>query len=146
MSKETIEQFEKDRYLLVKNFISPELAKLMTTYTLHQNRHNRQPEGANGQIPHTHSVHGDYLMESVFEHTWPKMEELTGVELWPTYTFYRVYKQGDILKHHTDRPACEISVTVHVSTNLEENWPIWIKTPDVFTDSSKMELVSNVQR
>ena len=53
MSKETIEQFEKDRYLLVKNFISPELAKIMTTYTLHQARHNHQPEGANGQIPHT---------------------------------------------------------------------------------------------
>ena len=43
MSKETIEQFEKDRYLLVKNFISPELAKIMTTYTLHQARHNHQP-------------------------------------------------------------------------------------------------------
>ena len=62
MSKETIEQFEKDRYLLVKNFISPELAKIMTTYTLHQARHNHQPEGANGQIPHTHSVHGDFLI------------------------------------------------------------------------------------
>ena len=44
----------------------------MTTYTLHQARHNHQPEGANGQIPHTHSVHDDHLMESVFEYTWFK--------------------------------------------------------------------------
>ena len=135
MSKETIEQFEKDRYLLVKNFISPELAKIMTTYTLHQARHNHQPEGANGQIPHTHSVHGDHLMESVFEHTWPKMEELTGIELWPTYAFYRVYKQGDILKHHTDRPACEVSATICLGydySNLDAfkktdyNWQLWV--------------------
>ena len=40
------------------------------------------------------------------------MEELTGIELWATYAFYRVYKQGDILKHHTDRPACEVSATI----------------------------------
>ena len=79
MSKETIEQFKKDRYLLVKNFISPELAKIALTYTLHQARHNFKPEGATGQIPHTHSIHGDHMMESIFEHTWPKMEELTGV-------------------------------------------------------------------
>jgi hypothetical protein len=135
MSKETIEQFEKDRYLFVKGFIDPELAKLMTTYTLHKVRHEISPEGANGQIPHTHSVHGDHLMESVFEQTWPKMEELTGVELWPTYTFYRVYKQGDILKHHTDRPACEVSATICLGydySNLDAfkksdyNWKLWV--------------------
>ena len=50
MSKETIEQFEKDRYLFVKGFIDPNLAKLMTTYTLHKVRHEIQPEGADGQI------------------------------------------------------------------------------------------------
>ena len=43
MSKETIEQFEKDRYLFVKGFIDPELAKLMTTYTLHKVRHEISP-------------------------------------------------------------------------------------------------------
>ena len=135
MSKETIEKFEKDRYLFVKNFISPELAKIITTYTLHQNKFNNQPEAGHAQVPGTHSIHGDHLMESLVEHTWPKMEELTGVELWPTYTFYRLYKQGDILKHHTDRPACEVSATICLGydyCNLDAfkktdyNWKLWV--------------------
>ena len=29
------------------------------------------------------------------------------------------------LERHTDRPACEISVTLQISTNREEPWDIW---------------------
>ena len=42
---------------------------------------------------------------------------------------------------HADRPACEISVSVHISTNLEECWPLWIKTPDTYSDEKKTEVV-----
>ena len=71
-----------------------------------------------------------------------KLEKILDRKLYNTYYYDRFYFPGQELTIHVDRPACEISVTVHASTNLEENWPIWIKTPDVFTDSSKMELVS----
>ena len=47
------------------------------------------------------------------------------------------------MKKHTDRPACEISVTIHVSTNIKESWPIWIKTPDTFEDSSMKTLIAS---
>ena len=70
------------------------------------------------------------------------VETLIGRRLYETYYYDRFYFPGQELKKHIDRPACEISVTVHVSTNLKENWPIWIKTPDTFTDNSKMNLVS----
>ena len=30
----------------------------------------------------------------------------------PTYTYARIYKNGSVLKKHTDRPACEISLSV----------------------------------
>ena len=70
------------------------------------------------------------------------LEQAIGRKLYNTYYYDRFYFPGQELTIHADRPACEISVTVHASTNLEENWPIWIKTPDVFTDPSKMKLVS----
>ena len=135
MSKETAEQFKKDRYILIKGFLDPFIAKTAMKYTLHKAKWELNTEGEKAQIPHTHSIWGDHLMESLFETTWPKMEEITGEELWPTYTYYRVYKQGDILKHHTDRPACEISATICLGydyTNLDAykktdyNWEIWI--------------------
>ena len=70
------------------------------------------------------------------------LEQAIGRKLYNTYYYDRFYFPGQQLTVHADRPACEISVSVHVSTNLKENWPIWIKTPDVFADDSKMELIS----
>ena len=41
------------------------------------------------------------------------------------------------LANHADRPACEISVTLHVGSNISTPWPIWIKTPDTYLDANK---------
>ena len=32
-------------------------------------------------------------------------------------------------------------MTVHISTNLQEEWPIWIKTPDTYADKTKSEVL-----
>ena len=70
------------------------------------------------------------------------LEELLGRSLYNTYYYDRYYFPGQELTKHADRDACEISVTVNASTNLTEEWPIWIKTPDIYTDKSKLKLVS----
>jgi hypothetical protein len=57
------------------------------------------------------------------------MNELIGEKLLPTYAYARVYKNGAELKKHTDRPACEISVTVHLG-NDGTQWPICFTKPD----------------
>ena len=69
-----------------------------------------------------------------------KLEKHLGRKLYNTYYYDRFYNPGQALTIHADRDACEISVTVHVSTNLEgdaANWPIWIKTPDTYADETK---------
>ena len=66
-----------------------------------------------------------------------KIEKVIGRKLYNTYYYDRFYLPGQELKKHTDRPACEISISVHVSSNIDENWPIYIKTPDVYTVNSK---------
>ena len=53
----------------------------------------------------------------------PKMQQETGLELVPTYSYARIYKKGDILRRHKDRPSCEISTTIHLGGN---KWPIFI--------------------
>ena len=69
------------------------------------------------------------------------LEEAIGRKLYNTYYYDRYYYPGQQLIKHTDRPACEISVSVHISTNIKEDWPIYFKTPDKFTDITKKELV-----
>jgi Rps23 Pro-64 3,4-dihydroxylase Tpa1-like proline 4-hydroxylase len=39
-----------------------------------------------------------------------------------------VYKNGSELLRHTDRDACEISLTLHL--HGDSTWPIWIETPN----------------
>jgi len=135
MSEETAKLFKEQKYLFIKDFIDPDLAKLIKNYTLLQQQFFPHLEAENQQIPNTHSVYGDHMMDSLLGHTTPKMEELTGYQLFPTYTYYRVYKQGDTLKHHIDRASCEISATVCLGydySNLETfsgtdyNWKLWV--------------------
>lgn len=74
-----------------------------------------------------------------------KIEKSIGKKLYNTYYYDRFYFPGQDLKRHTDREACEISVTVHVGTNLPENkkdWPIWIKTPDTYENKKKEKIKS----
>lgn len=73
-----------------------------------------------------------------------KIEKIIGRKLYNTYYYDRFYNPGQALAKHTDRPACEISVTLHVSTNLEgddANWPIHIKTPDTYVDKTKQQIL-----
>jgi hypothetical protein len=71
-----------------------------------------------------------------------KLEEAIGKKLYNTYYYDRFYNPGQALTIHADRPACEISVTVHVGSNISTPWPIWIKTPDTYSDDKKTEVVS----
>ena len=53
------------------------------------------------------------------------VEKESDLKLFPTYAYWRYYVFGAILKKHTDRPACEISVTACIKKY--DNWPIVIE-------------------
>jgi hypothetical protein len=52
------------------------------------------------------------------------VEKLTGKSLDPTYSYFRVYKHGDVLEAHLDRPSCEISLSLTLGFEAPEPWPI----------------------
>lgn len=57
-----------------------------------------------------------------------EVANLVGEMVLPTYTYARIYKNGDVLKRHIDRPACEISLSVHLQGDKE--WPIYMEKPN----------------
>ena len=67
------------------------------------------------------------------------IEDILGMDLHPTYFYDRFYYMGQELKKHTDRPACEISVTLQISSNNKEPWPIWFENSDGSKNSIIME-------
>jgi len=105
--------FKNNKYTVVKGLLCEKICKIAEQYCLFQMLNNFKPDrGEFAQVPDTHSVHADSLMESILLSVKPDIEKVTGLKLIPTYSYYRVYKPGDILKDHTDRPSCEISATV----------------------------------
>ena len=75
------------------------------------------------QVPNTYSHYADPVMETLLMKVLPIMKRETDLDLIPTYSYARIYKQGDILKRHKDRPSCEISTTIHLGGT---KWPIFI--------------------
>ena len=59
-----------------------------------------------------------------------KIEPILGIDLLPTYFYERFYYVGQQLYRHSDRPACEVSVTLQISTNSSNPWPIWFEKPN----------------
>ena len=75
------------------------------------------------QVPNTYSHYADMVMETLMMKVLPRMEKETGLRLLPTYSYARIYKNGDILKRHKDRPSCEISTTLNLGG---DPWAIFI--------------------
>jgi hypothetical protein len=42
----------------------------------------------------------------------PLISAVSGKNLAPTYCFFRIYRRGDVLRFHTDRPACDHSMSL----------------------------------
>jgi len=144
------ESFEKNGYLVIKNLWDAEelyhpvpeergqmnwWGKKMDQFTHHEVE--MQVEGSTSRYwhPQYRAIHSGIRM---------KLEEHLGRKLYNTYYYDRFYYPGQELTRHADRDACEISVTVHVSTNLtgeNADWPIWIKTPDTYTDEKKTQVL-----
>jgi len=131
--------FKKNKYVVIKQVISKELATFIYNYFLMKKQvydtclKERyispyedllgQYEPADGQIPHTYSNYSDIAMETLLLKCQPIMEKITGLKLNPAYSFIRLYKKGDILYRHKDRFSCEISTTMNLGG---DPWSIYL--------------------
>lgn len=126
----SIENFEKNGFCLIKSVISNELRDFITQYTLFDEMQNFNPENKDHQVPGTHSQYGDPAMETLLLLIAELVEKNTGLQIYPTYSYYRVYRPGDILIKHNDRESCEISATLCLNHSYiidDYTWPIYME-------------------
>jgi len=132
--------FKKNKYTIIRQAISKDLAVFVANYfsmqkqvydTCREARYISpfeniigHYEGSDEQIPNTYSQYSNIAMETLMLKCQPKMEEVTGLKLYPAYTYARIYKKGDILKKHKDRFSCEISTTMNLGG---DPWPIYLE-------------------
>ena len=129
--------FKKNKYKVLRAAISPELSKFVYTYFLNKRTTARflfdqkylSPFNTeygvwnDEQVPNTYSHYSDIAMETLLQQVKPVMEKHTGIKLSPTYSYARIYKEGDVLARHKDRYSCEISTTLNLGG---ESWPIYL--------------------
>ena len=129
--------FKKNKYTVLKNVISKDVADMAYSYFLNKRKVTRvllderfiSPftdyfgVWTDEQVPNTYSHYADILMETLLDKVKPTMEKHTGLKLSPTYSYARIYKNGDVLARHKDRYSCEISTTLNLGG---ESWPIYL--------------------
>ena len=130
--------FKKNNYMVIRKAIDPKIAEFVMNYFMMKRQVARTMFDEkfispfttewgvwnDQQAPETYSHYGDIAMETLLLAVLPKMEKETGLSLYPTYAYARIYKNGDILHRHKDRFSCEISTTMNLGG---DKWPIYIE-------------------
>lgn len=113
--------FEKNGFLVIKNFITKSRAKKLSKEFVEFCDKNPHECTSDPQVPGTPAKHNyTSFLELLCEKT-PEVSKILDETVLPTYCYSRVYKNSDILEKHTDRDECEISLTVHLDGDQEWN-------------------------
>lgn len=126
-----------DKIKKVKNLWSVEQSNEVLSYMLDSQRLGRCPIG-DSQAPNSFLFSHDSFLNVMGFRTLDKMKEASGRDLFPTYTYGRIYRSEgpfsdfpDELVPHKDRPSCEISATITIGypeeISFENIWPVYIQ-------------------
>ena len=130
--------FKKNKFTVIEKALDPSIANFVYNYflmkrqvakTMFDERYISPFTTEFGvwndeQVPNTYSHYADIAMETLLLAVQPIMEKQTGLKLVPTYSYARIYKNGDVLHRHKDRFSCEISTTLNLGG---DPWPIYIE-------------------
>lgn len=119
-------EFYDKGYKVIRNLIDKDTIKKLQ---LHCQKAYRDGEGNvdDKQASGSPSFYNDELMEKLQKKILLNVEKHSGLKLFKTYTYWRMYRRGTILKAHTDRPACEVSITLQIEG---KSWPLFIMNRD----------------
>lgn len=127
--------FRRDRYVVLRSWLPNPQLSFAYRYVRKLARRGLMSPG-DEQVPGTPSGASDWVMDGLLSDLLPAAEKASGLHLFPTYAYFRVYKRGDVLKVHKDRPSCEVSVTLCLGYSAPAPWPIWILGPNGRTEIS----------
>lgn len=133
------EIFETRGCVRVKEFVDAPTVSVVSQYLENRIRRGEWVEGEEkGPGKSTEmAYYADPLIEALLLSYKDTVELIVGKELLPTYTYSRIYQPGEMLKEHTDREACEISVTVNVASKGSVS-PVYMQYKDNTPEMHKL--------
>ncbi len=112
----------KENYKILRNFFTLEKCKEMTEKLneLVQRGIYRNPDPLCTLSPAFYGIFNDELVQIQ-----QNIETEISEELYPCYSYARIYQENDSLPPHSDRPSCEISLTLTLDYE-KYKWPFWM--------------------
>jgi len=136
----------EEAYKVIRNAISNDTVELIKNSILISRQvdyfnkkidQNNLTAFGDDQSPISYAGYSSIVSDALMMTLHPLVEEVTGLELHPTYTYSRIYWKGSTLPKHTDRPSCQFSITVCIS-NDPDPWiifmggtPVWLEPGDL---------------
>lgn len=112
--------------MIIKNLIPKEFCQFFTHVLLRNIDLQEQKE--DNQVENSLTIMQHHIVfETLHERLWPKIESVVGKKLMPTYAYARLYQNGNELKKHVDRPACELSVTIQLGRSHHYAYPFYLE-------------------
>jgi hypothetical protein len=133
LAMEVLGDYHRDGYAHLKGLVPPEVAREL----LHSLKEDIGP----GPIALSRVTdHPNLLRRAAFEiyghhykpflfFLWgltPIVSSLVGRELLPTYDYFRVYREGDVCRVHSDRYSCEHSMSLTLDYSDGEPWDLQV--------------------
>lgn len=131
----------KQDYYIIKNAISKELAAFIALeFSMMETtcRHLYPDANLADLCENTFARYSPLMMETLSVLLQPKIEEVVGMKLFPTYSYARIYYKDTELQHHFDRESSEVTVSVCLQQNA--NWPLYVKNADGVTHAINLEV------
>jgi hypothetical protein len=120
-------EFSRQGYLLLPGLLDLAVSDFLWSYAHTKFACRLLSFGGDTQVPNTPSAYGDPAFDGLLEYLRPRIEECSGLRLSPTYSYFRLYKHGDSLRRHCDRPACEVSVSLNIGQVPADSWPFYLE-------------------
>lgn len=117
------EQFERDGFIIIKrHFIEDQCRALVgRMFSLYRDGQLVKDK----MCPLSDAVYGDPVFNEILRNCTVIIGDTVRRSLLPINSYARIYRPGEELKKHKDRPACEISATITLGYESNTIWPIF---------------------
>ena len=133
----TIQEFKDNGYVHLKNALDEDSCNVLVNEL--RSLVEKQKTIKDSQCPLSEAIHGAEVFDNLLEAMLPYFEEKSGLKLYPTYSYARLYAPNDELKVHRDRPSCEISATLTLGWEGDQ-WSIYMGDSEDKSNASKINM------
>jgi len=123
------ELFERNGYVIIKQFIPRIMCEYISKNIKVLEDGSRFDYG-DTQVEKAFSAASPLITETLLDVVTPLLSKTINCELYPTYSYLRIYVKGAVLERHVDRPSCEVSATIPLSYDCPGIWPLCIERSD----------------